>query len=75
MPPFAPDVKAAILVDQNFLKKILKSSPLGIKVLNLFSFKFCAENIWPVNQYGRLLTWLQNWITKPTLEHLAPLTT
>lgn len=40
-----------------------------------FSCKFCAENIRPVNQYGRLLTWLQNWITKPTLEHLTPLTT
>lgn len=56
-------------------KKDTEVQSAGNQSTEPFSFKFCAENIWPVNQYGRLLTWLQNWITKPTLEHLAPLTT
>lgn len=56
-------------------KKDTEVQSAGNQSTEPFSFKFWAENIWPVNQYGRLLTWLQNWITKPTLEHLAPLTT
>lgn len=56
-------------------KKDTEVQSAGNQSTEPFSFKFCAENIWPVNQYGRLLTWLQNWITKPTLEHLTPLTT